>query len=78
VLGVVLILQTLISRNSGDIISLFYGIIISLYFFDNRQHKLPHIHVRYQEHEAVFSIPDGNLVDGEIPPEQSTAGSGVD
>lgn len=49
------------------IVSMFYGIIVSLYFFDNRQHKLPHIHVRYQEHEAVFSIPDGNLINGEIP-----------
>ncbi len=24
------------------VISVFYGIIISLYFFDNRQHHLPH------------------------------------
>lgn len=49
------------------IISMFYGIIISLYFFDNRQHKSPHIHVRYQGHEAVFSIPDGELKEGKIP-----------
>ena len=49
------------------IISMFYGIIVSLYFFDNRQHKLPHIHVRYQEHEAVLTIPDGDLIAGEIP-----------
>jgi hypothetical protein len=27
-------------------ISLFYGIIVSMYFLDNRQHKMPHIHVR--------------------------------
>jgi len=37
------------------IISMFYGIIISMYFFDNQQHKLPHIHVKYQDKEAVFS-----------------------
>jgi len=49
------------------VISMFYGIIISMYFFDNRQHKRPHIHVRYQDHEAVFSIPEGELLDGEIP-----------
>ncbi len=53
------------------IISMFYGIIVSLYFFDNRQHKLPHIHVRYQALEAVFSIPDGQLIDGEIPQNKS-------
>jgi len=23
--------------------------------------------VRYQDHEAVFSIPEGELLDGEIP-----------
>jgi hypothetical protein len=37
------------------VISMFYGIIIFMYFFDNKQHKLPHIHVKYQEQEAVFS-----------------------
>jgi hypothetical protein len=53
------------------IISMFYGIIVSLYFFDNRKHQLPHIHVRYQGQEAVFSIPDGQLIDGEIPQNKS-------
>lgn len=36
------------------VISMFYGIIISIYFFDNKRHKMPHIHVNYQEDEAVF------------------------
>lgn len=35
------------------IISLFYGVIVSMYFQDNRQHKQPHAHVRYQDDEAV-------------------------
>ncbi len=48
------------------VLSMFYGIIISMYYLDNKQHKLPHIHVRYQETEAVFSIPDGNILEGEI------------
>lgn len=48
-------------------ISAFYGIIIYLYFNDNRQHFLPHIHVRYQENEVVVSIPDGQILDGSIP-----------
>ena len=43
------------------VISMFYGIIVSMYFFDNRQHKLPHIHIKYQEHNAVFSIPEGDM-----------------
>ena len=45
---------------------MFYGIIISMYYFNNRQHKLPHIHVKYQDQEAIFSIPDGELIGGEL------------
>ncbi len=36
-------------------ISMFYGLIIYLYFKDNRQHKAPHIHVKYHEHEVTVS-----------------------
>ncbi|MGM9511957.1 DUF4160 domain-containing protein [Larkinella sp. GY13] len=28
---------------------------------------LPHIHVRYAESEAVYSIPEGDLLQGELP-----------
>jgi hypothetical protein len=48
------------------IISMFYGIIISMYFFDEKRHHMPHIHVKYQEQEAVFSIPDGEIIEGEL------------
>ncbi len=48
-------------------ISMFYGIIIYLYFFDDERHKLPHIHARYQGQQASFSILDGVLLGGEIP-----------
>ena len=50
------------------IISMFYGIIVSLYFLDNRRHKRPHIHVKYQDDEAVVAIPEGEVLDGSIPP----------
>ena len=49
-------------------ISMFYGIIISLYFFDDERHSLPHIHAKYQGQDASFSILDGALLSGEIPP----------
>ena len=45
-------------------LSMFYGIIISIYYRDNRQHKLPHIHARYQDDKAIFSIPDGEIIEG--------------
>jgi len=48
-------------------ISMFYGIIIYMYFMDNKQHKSPHIHAKYQEHEVVVSIPDGDVLGGDIP-----------
>jgi hypothetical protein len=38
-----------------------------MYFKDNRQHNKPHIHARYQGNEAVFTIPDGELLEGNIP-----------
>jgi len=49
------------------VISMFYGIIVSIYFQDDRQHKRPHIHVRYQSLEAVIGIPEGDLLAGELP-----------
>ena len=48
-------------------ISMFYGIIIRMLFLDNKQHNLPHIHVEYQGQKAVFAIPSGELIEGELP-----------
>ena len=38
-----------------------------MYFMDNKQHRLPHIHVKYSGDEVVVSIPDANVLDGKIP-----------
>jgi hypothetical protein len=51
-------------------ISMFYGIIIRMLFLDTKQHNLPHVHVEYQGMKAVFSIPDGDLLEGELPPKK--------
>ncbi|MCD4785102.1 MAG: DUF4160 domain-containing protein [Candidatus Eremiobacteraeota bacterium] len=48
------------------VIAMFYGIIISMYYFDNRKHHTPHIHVKYQEQQAVIAIPSGKLLEGKI------------
>jgi hypothetical protein len=48
-------------------ISMFYGIVVYLYFVDNKRHKRPHIHVKYQKDEAVISIPDGDILEGKLP-----------
>ncbi|HUN01093.1 MAG TPA: DUF4160 domain-containing protein, partial [Halothiobacillus sp.] len=47
-------------------ISMFYGLIIYMYFIDNKQHKLPHIHVKYQDDEVIVQIPDGTVLEGSI------------
>lgn len=48
------------------VISMFYGIVILMYHFDNQKHHRPHIHVKYQDDEAVISVPDGELLEGEL------------
>ena len=48
-------------------ISMFYGVVVYLYFVDNKRHKRPHIHVKYQDAEAVISIPDGGILEGKLP-----------
>ena len=49
------------------VISMFYGIIVHLYFADNRRHKRPHIHVSYQEAEAILALPEGDVLEGALP-----------
>lgn len=48
------------------VISMFYGIIVLMYYFDNSRHHQPHIHVQYSDEEAVISIPDGTVIEGSI------------
>lgn len=48
-------------------ISMFYGIVVCMYFYDNERHNLPHIHAKYQGRSAAFSIVDGELISGDIP-----------
>jgi hypothetical protein len=52
------------------VISMFYGIIVQLYFFDNDKHNLPHIHVRYAEFSASISIESGDVLAGKFPNRQ--------
>lgn len=54
-------------ENAMPVISMFYGIIVHLYFEGNQRHKKPHIHVSYQNCEVVISIPEGNVIEGDIP-----------
>ena len=48
-------------------ISMFYGIVIYLYFYDDERHKTPHIHAKYQGQDASVSMIDGEVLAGGIP-----------
>ena len=39
-------------------------------FLDSKQHSAPHLHARYAEQEASFSVPEGNLLAGSLPRRQ--------
>lgn len=45
---------------------MFYGVIVLMYYFDNKKHHLPHIHAQYSDEEAVISIPDGDVIEGSL------------
>jgi hypothetical protein len=49
------------------VVSMFYGIIILMYYFDNKRHHRPHIHAQYGDEEAVVSIDDAEVLEGGIP-----------
>jgi hypothetical protein len=49
------------------VISMFYGIVIRMYFYDDRQHHAPHVHAEYGGERAVFRIDDGELLAGGLP-----------
>ncbi|WP_045221724.1 DUF4160 domain-containing protein [Desulfonatronum thioautotrophicum] len=51
-------------------ISMFYGILVLMYYRDNRRHHLPHVHIRYQGAEAAVSIEDGAILEGILPNKQ--------
>jgi len=43
---------------------MFYGVTVLMYYFDNKRHKLPHIHVKHGSDEAVIGLPDGEVIEG--------------
>lgn len=47
-------------------ISMFYGIIIRMFYDD---HNPPHFYVNYESYSARFNF-DGNLIEGNLPTRQ--------
>ena len=48
-------------------ISMFYGILIRMFFKDIDKHHSPHIHADFQGQVGTCAIPDGSLLAGELP-----------
>lgn len=48
-------------------ISFFYGLIIQMFWEKDTQHHLPHIHAKFAEYKAIYSISDGKKLQGEMP-----------
>ena len=52
-------------------ISMFYGIIISMYWEKSGQHHSPHFHARYGSDKAEVNL-DGEIIAGFLPPKQAS------
>ena len=48
-------------------ISMFYGILILMYFYDDKKHNRPHIHAEYGDQQASIAIDDGSVLGGALP-----------
>ena len=49
------------------VIGRFFEIVILMYAKD---HGILHIHAKYQNHEAAFSVETSNMIVGEMPTKQ--------
>jgi hypothetical protein len=48
------------------ILSIFYGIVIKMYFKQS-EHNPPHIHAIYNENAAAIDFITGDVLDGYLP-----------
>lgn len=47
-------------------LSMFYGIIVTMYMEKGGKHNKPYIHARYSGEEVAIAL-DGEILDGQIP-----------
>ena len=52
------------------VISMFFGIVIQLLFYDNKEHNAPHIHAKYAEFSGSFDIATAEMIAGNLPSRQ--------
>ena len=49
------------------VISMFYGIIVRMFHFDDKRHNKPHVHAEYQGDIAVIDIETGEMITSVLP-----------
>jgi hypothetical protein len=49
------------------ILSIFYGIVERMYFFDDKRHHDPHVHAEYSGADAVFDVSTGEVLAWSLP-----------
>lgn len=52
-------------------ISTFSGVAVLMYYLDDRQHSVPHMHAEYADSQAVFDIANGEVLAGSLQPRQT-------
>ena len=52
------------------VLSMFYGIIISMYFEKDGKHSEPHFHAKYGEYKAEEDF-NGQIIAGKLPVKQA-------
>ncbi len=52
------------------VLSMFYGIIISMYFEKDSKHSEPHFHAKYGEYKAEVDF-NGQIIAGKLPVKQA-------
>ena len=52
---------------SMPVLSMFYGLIVRMYWEKDGRHSLPHIHVKHAEFEVVLTL-EGEVLEGDLPP----------
>ncbi len=45
----------------------FLRYYLMMYFLDNKEHNIPHFHVRYAEYEASVAIETGEIIVEDFP-----------
>lgn len=49
------------------VISMFYGLIVMMYFFDTDRHHLPHIHVKIHKFTSIVKYKQLVDLQGDLP-----------